>query len=68
MLPILVVLQLCSRFFAIFGAKVDLRGINLNVFLLAGGIVANAILTKLVGCGPPSILFLKDKGKTLIWS
>ena len=48
-------------FFAIIGAQVDLRGINLNVLLLAAGIVAVAILTKLVGCGLPSMLFLKDK-------
>jgi Kef-type K+ transport system membrane component KefB len=52
-------------FFAIIGAQVDLRGINLNVLLLAGGIIAVAILTKLVGCGLPSILFLKDKSKAL---
>jgi Kef-type K+ transport system membrane component KefB len=52
-------------FFAIIGAQVDLRGINLNVLLLAGGIVAVAILTKLVGCGLPSMLFLKDKSKAI---
>ena len=52
-------------FFAIIGAQVDLRGINLNVLLLAGGIVAVAILTKLVGCGLPSMLFLKDKSKAM---
>ncbi|HEY7082551.1 MAG TPA: cation:proton antiporter [Nitrososphaeraceae archaeon] len=52
-------------FFAIIGAQVDLRGINLNVLLLAGGIIAIAILTKLVGCGLPSILFLKDKSKAM---
>jgi Kef-type K+ transport system membrane component KefB len=52
-------------FFAIIGAQVDLRGINLNVLLLAGGILAVAILTKLVGCGLPSMLFLKDKSKAM---
>ena len=52
-------------FFAIIGTQVDLRGINLNVLLLAGGIVAVAILTKLVGCGLPSMLFLKDKSKAM---
>ena len=52
-------------FFAIIGAQVDLRGINLNVLLLAGGIVAVAVLTKLVGCGLPSMLFLKDKSKAM---
>src|SRR6476646_10872655 len=52
-------------FFAIIGAQVDLRGINLNVLLLAGGIVAVAILTKLKSCGLPSMLFLRDKSKEM---
>jgi Kef-type K+ transport system membrane component KefB len=52
-------------FFAIIGAQVDLRGINLNVLTLAGGIVGIAIVTKLVGCGLPSMLFLKDKSKAM---
>lgn len=52
-------------FFAIIGAQVDLRGINLNVLLLSAVIVAIAIITKLVGCGLPSMLFLKDKRKSL---
>jgi Kef-type K+ transport system membrane component KefB len=47
-------------FFAIIGAQVDLRGINLNVLYLAGIIVAVAIITKLVGCGLPAMIFLKD--------
>ena len=34
-------------------------------FSLAAGIVAVAILTKLVGCGLPSMLFLKDRGKAM---
>jgi Kef-type K+ transport system membrane component KefB len=46
-------------FFAIIGAQVDLRGINLNVLYLAGIIVAIAIITKLVGCGLPAMIFLK---------
>jgi Kef-type K+ transport system membrane component KefB len=46
-------------FFAIIGAQVDLRGINLNVLYLAGIIVAVAIVTKLVGCGLPAMIFLK---------
>jgi Kef-type K+ transport system membrane component KefB len=57
-------------FFAIIGAQVDLRGININVLFLAGLIVAIAIITKLVGCGIPSMIFLKDKSKALkvgIW-
>jgi Kef-type K+ transport system membrane component KefB len=34
-------------FFAIIGAQVDLRGININVLYLAGQIVAIVIITKL---------------------
>jgi Kef-type K+ transport system membrane component KefB len=35
------------------------------VLYLAGLIVAIAIITKLIGCGIPSMLFLKDKGKAM---
>jgi Kef-type K+ transport system membrane component KefB len=52
-------------FFAIIGAQVDLRGANLNVLLLAGLIIAIAVVTKLVGCGLPSLLFLKDKARSM---
>lgn len=52
-------------FFAIIGAQVDLRGINLNVLYLAGVIVAVAIVTKLVGCGLPAVIFLKNRGKAM---
>jgi Na+:H+ antiporter len=52
-------------FFAIIGAQVDLRGININVLYLAGLIVAIAIITKLIGCGIPSMIFLKDRGKAM---
>src|SRR5919204_2649597 len=52
-------------FFAIIGAQVDLRGVNINVLYLAGIIVAVAIGTKLAGCGLPSIMFLKNKGKAM---
>jgi Kef-type K+ transport system membrane component KefB len=52
-------------FFAIIGAQVDLRGININVLYLAGLIVAIAIVTKLAGCGIPSLIFLKDKNKAM---
>jgi Kef-type K+ transport system membrane component KefB len=48
-------------FFAIIGAQVDLRGINLDVLFLAGLIVAMAIITKLIGCGIPSVIFLAMK-------
>src|ERR671926_591293 len=52
-------------FFAIIGAQVDLRGVNINVMVLSGVIVAVAIITKLVGCGIPSLIFLKDKSKSM---
>ena len=52
-------------FFAIIGAQVDLRGVNANVMVLAGVIVAVAIGTKLVGCGLPAILFLKNRAKAM---
>ena len=52
-------------FFAIIGAQVDLRGVNLNVLFLAGFIIAIAVVTKLVGCGLPSLLFLKDKARSM---
>lgn len=52
-------------FFAIIGAQVDLRGININVLYLAGVIVAVAIVTKLAGCGLPAMIFLKNRGKAM---
>ncbi|HJT85808.1 MAG TPA: cation:proton antiporter [Nitrososphaeraceae archaeon] len=53
-------------FFAIIGAQVDLRGINLDVLFIAGMLVLIAISTKLLGCGLPSLLFLKrDKTKAM---
>jgi Kef-type K+ transport system membrane component KefB len=52
-------------FFAIIGAQVDLTGININILYLASSIVAIAIITKLVGCGVPSMKFLKDRSKAM---
>ena len=53
-------------FFAIIGAQVDLRGINLDVLLIAGILVFIAITTKILGCGLPSLIFLKkDKSKAM---
>lgn len=52
-------------FFAIIGAQVDLSGINLNVLLIAGIIVAIAISTKLLGWGLPSLIFLKYNAKSM---
>jgi Kef-type K+ transport system membrane component KefB len=50
-------------FFAIIGAQVDLRGINLNVLYLSGIVIVIAVATKVAGCGLPSIIFLKDRTK-----
>ncbi len=52
-------------FFAIIGAQVDLRGVNFEVLTLAGIIIAIAILTKLIGCGLPSWIFLRDKKNSM---
>jgi Kef-type K+ transport system membrane component KefB len=52
-------------FFAIIGAQVDLRGANIDVLFLAGIIIALAVVTKLIGCGLPSLLFLKDKARSM---
>jgi len=54
-------------FFAIIGAQVDLRGVNFNVLHLSGIVIviAIAVTTKILGCGLPSIIFLKDKTKAL---
>jgi Kef-type K+ transport system membrane component KefB len=52
-------------FFAIIGAQVDLRGINIEVLYLSGIIIAIAIITKLAGCGLPALIFLKDKGRAM---
>ena len=52
-------------FFAIIGAQVDLRGVNLDVLFLAGIIIAIAVVTKLIGCALPSLLFLKDRPRSM---
>ena len=48
-------------FFAVIGAQVDFRGINLEILMLSGIIIAVAIATKLLGCGLPAWLLLKNK-------
>lgn len=50
-------------FFAIIGAQVNLTGVNFNVLILTAIVVAVAISTKLVGCGLPAMIFLKDRSK-----
>ncbi|RMF29938.1 MAG: cation:proton antiporter, partial [Candidatus Nitrosothermus koennekii] len=52
-------------FFTIIGAQVDLTSVNLNVLMLGGILVAVAIISKLIGCGLPSFLFLKDKKRSM---
>lgn len=52
-------------FFAIIGAQVDLRGVNADVLLIAGAMVAVAIGSKVAGCGLPALLFLKDRNKSM---
>ena len=52
-------------FFAIIGAQVDLRDINLDVLVIAGILVSIGIGTKIIGCGLPSLFFLKDKDKAM---
>jgi Kef-type K+ transport system membrane component KefB len=48
-------------FFAIIGAQVDFRGINSDVLLIGVVIILVAVSTKLLGCGLPAWLFLRDK-------
>src|SRR5919199_1760555 len=52
-------------FFAIIGAQVDLRGVNLTVLYLSAVVISIAIFTKLIGCGIPSLIFLKNKSKAM---
>jgi Kef-type K+ transport system membrane component KefB len=52
-------------FFAIIGAQVDLRSVDANVLVIAGILMAIAVSTKLFGCGLPSLIFLRDKVKSM---
>ena len=52
-------------FFAIIGAQVNLTGVNFYVLFLTAIVVAVAIATKLVGCGLPAMIFLKDRSKAM---
>ena len=52
-------------FFAIIGAQVNLTGINLDVLFLSALVIIVAIVTKLIGCGLPAIIFLKNKSKAM---
>jgi len=48
-------------FFAIIGAQVDLRAVDLNILMLSAVIIIVAVVTKLFGCGLPAMMFLKSK-------
>ena len=50
-------------FFAIIGAQVDFRQVNMEILILSAVIIAVAIVTKLFGCGLPAMMFLKSKSK-----
>ena len=50
-------------FFAIIGAQVDFRAVDINILMLSGIIIVIAIVTKLAGCGLPAMLFLKNKSQ-----
>jgi len=52
-------------FFAFIGAQVDFRGINTEILLLSGVMIVVAVVTKLFGCGLPSMIFLKDRKKSM---
>ena len=52
-------------FFAIIGAQVNLTGVNLDVLFLSAIIIAVAIISKLVGCGLPATIFLRDKSRAM---
>jgi Kef-type K+ transport system membrane component KefB len=52
-------------FFAIIGAQVDLRGVNLQVLFIAGILIAIAVVTKVVGTGLPSLIFLKERRRAM---
>lgn len=48
-------------FFAIIGAQVDLRSVDLNILMISSVVIVVAVVTKLLGCGLPAMLFLKSK-------
>jgi len=50
-------------FFAIIGAQVDLRAVDLNILMISVVIIVVAVVTKLLGCGLPAMFFLKSKAQ-----
>jgi Kef-type K+ transport system membrane component KefB len=45
---------------------VNLTGVNIDVLILSAIVTAVAIVSKLVGCGLPSLFFLRNKSKAVI--
>lgn len=52
-------------FFAIIGAQVNLTGFNLDVLILSAVVIAVAIFSKLIGCGLPATIFMRNKSKAM---
>jgi len=50
-------------FFAIIGAQVDFRTVDLNILMLSGVVIVIAVVTKLFGCGLPAAFFLKNRAQ-----
>ena len=50
-------------FFAIIGAQVDFRTVDLNILMLSGVVIAIAVVTKLFGCGLPAAMFLRNRAQ-----
>ena len=44
----------------------NLTGVNIEVLVLSAIVIIVAVISKLVGCGLPSLLFLKNKSKAMI--
>jgi hypothetical protein len=47
-------------FFAIIGAQVNLTGVNLEVIILSAIIIVVPIVSKLIGCGLPALIFFEE--------
>ncbi len=52
-------------FFAIIGAQIDLRQISEVNLIFVLGILGIAVFSKMIGCGIPAIILLKNKTKGL---
>jgi Kef-type K+ transport system membrane component KefB len=52
-------------FFGIIGTQVNLTGFNMEVLFLSAIVIAVAVFSKLVGCGLPAFIFLRNKSKAM---